>query len=258
VESNFYRITLKNGEKSLIVEDTLANIEGAYADIFANKISQDELLTPDERAKVAVFVAAMLHRTRPHRDSMRNMVENVRTSAQNWKEEYQRNPEARRLAGMMPPSGDGDSMTLEDIDAGLENFDEEHVVGLIPQIVSTAQVIFDMKWGVWKLDKKDGRFVTSDNPFVVMRPASIKKYGHNAIGSQPGLLYEDAEVTLPLSKDRLLLAGWILDEDSYISVPPDIAEAMNQRTIIHSSQRIIASSKEELEEIKVKYPPKQS
>ena len=30
VENNFYTIKLKNGEKNLIVKDTLANIEGTY------------------------------------------------------------------------------------------------------------------------------------------------------------------------------------------------------------------------------------
>lgn len=95
--------------------------------------------------------------------------------------------------------------------------------------------------------------MTSDNPLVVMRPASIKKYGKNAFGSRPGLIFRDAEITLPLSKDRLLLAGWILNEDSYIEVPVEIAENINQRTILNSSERLISSNEKQLIGIRAKY-----
>jgi len=253
VETHFYRITLMNGEKSVVVEDTLANIEGAYADIFRNKISQDKFLADDERAKVSIFFSAMMHRTKPHRESMRNMLEKLKVTMEKWQEEYKNNPEARKLSSAIPSSGKG--ISLDELKEGLADFDEHHAADLIPQIISTAQIIFDMKWSIWKYPKGKGSFVTSDSPLVVMRPASIKKYGKNAFGSRPGLLFKDAEITLPLSKDKLLLAGWILNEDSYYEVPAEIAENINQRTILNSSERIIASNKKKLEEIKAKYPP---
>ncbi len=256
VETHFYRLTLKNGEKSVVVEDTLANMEGAFADIFANKISKGIPLTVDERAKIAIFTAAMLHRTRPHRESMRNMFERLKETMQEWQEEYRRNPEARELASIMPSSGDDKSITLEELDEGLKDFDEQHAADLIPQIVSTAQIIFDMKWAILKRKNGDIDFITSDDPFVVVRPESIKKYGAKAIGSQPGLIYKDAEVSLPLSKDLALLAGWTINEDCYIDIPAENVEPINQRTALHSGERIVASSKEQLEIIKTKYPPR--
>ncbi len=254
VETHFYRITLKSGEKSVLVEDTLANIESVYASIFKNKISQDKFLTDDERAKVSIFFSAMMHRTKPYRESMRNMLERLKISMEEWREQFRKNPQARRLSSAMPSSGNG--ITLKELEAGLADFDEHHAADLIPQVISTAQIIFDMKWSIWKYPKGEGGFVTSDSPLVVMRPASIKKYGKNAIGSQPGLLFQDAEITLPLSKDRLLLAGWILNEDTYYEVPSEIAENINQRTILNSSERIIASNRKKLEEIKANTHPK--
>jgi hypothetical protein len=258
VESHFYTITLKNGEKSLVIEDTLANIENAYADIYRNKISQDKFLTEKERAEVSVFFAAMMLRTRPYRENMRHMFEDLKQTMEEWREQYKTmSPEERKTMDAVPSSG-GATINLEELEEGLKDFDEHHSADLIPQIMQTAQIIFDMKWAVWKYPADKGAFITSDDPLVIMRPASIKKYGKNALGSRPGLLFRDAEITLPLSKDRLLLAGWILNEDSYLEVPVEIAESMNQRTILHSRERMIASTEEQLLTIKDKYPPKQT
>lgn len=254
VEHHFYRITLKNGEKSVVVEDTLANIEGAYVDIFKNKIYRNQFLTDEERATVAIFFSAMMHRTKPYRESMRDMFGRLKESMQEWKKQFESNPDAKQISSSMPSSGT--SISLEELESGLKDFDEHHSAGLIPQIISTAQFIFNMKWAVWKYPEGEGAFVTSDNPLVVMRPASIKKYGKDAFGSRPGLVYKDAEITLPLSKNRLLLAGWILNEDSYVEVPVEIAENINQRTILNSSERLISSNEKQLVEIREKYPSK--
>jgi len=256
VENHFYRITLKDGSKSLVVENALSDIEGVYATIFREKIAKDIPLTPQERANVAVFVAAMLHRTRPHRENTRRMFETLKKNMEEWREQVKTiTPEQRRTLNATP-SGGGATITPEELDAGLEDFDELHAAHLIPQTMHTAQIIFNMKWAVLEIRDGGTTFVTSDSPLVVERPAAIKKFGRNAFGSRPGMLFEDAEATLPLSRDRMLLAGWILNQDSYAEMPSELAEQLNQRTILHSSQRLIASSKVQLEGVKTKYPPR--
>lgn len=256
VENHFYTITLKNGEKSLVIEDTLANIEGAYANIFADKISQNKFLTPEERAKVSIFISAMIHRTKPNRESMRNMLQKLKGTMGEWKKQFETmTPEQRRTASAIPSSG-GQSITMGDLDEYLGDFDEQQSMRLIDDTVDTAQIIFDMKWAVVSCEDPNHQFVTSDNPLVMMRPLSIKKYGRNTMGSLPGLAYQDVEVTIPLAKDKLLLAGWILNEDSYTFMPKDMSEGFNQRTILHSSEKIITSSEEQAEEIRTKYPPR--
>ena len=187
---------------------------------------------------------------------MRGMLKKMRESMKEWREQFRSlTPEARKRASVMPSSGKGTSITIEELDAGLNDFDEHHAAGLIDQITHTAQFFFNMKWSIWKHPESGGAFVTSDDPLVIRRPESEKKYGRRAFASRPGLMFNDTEVTLPLSKDSLLLAGWILNEDSYCTPPDDMAEGVNQRTILHSSERVIASSKKQLEEIMVKYPP---
>jgi len=249
VENHFYTITLKNGEKSVIVEDTLAKIEGEYSTIFEQKLSKDIFLTAEERAKVSIFIAALYLRTSPYRESLKGAFTQLKTGMEDWKKQFEANPHAKRMAQNTPSSGD--SITLGELDQYLDNFNEEHSVSMITQLPKIAQIIFDMKWSIWK--DKNNNFVTSDNPLVLLRPLSIKRYGPNAIGSRPGLLFKDVELTLPLSKDRLLLAGWILNEDSYFSVEGDKVRNINYRTITHSSKKVITKSKKDAEAVRDRY-----
>lgn len=248
-ENQFYSITLKNGEKSLVVEDTLANIEGAYISIFKEKISKDIILTDKEKAMVSVFVAAILLRPKPYREGLRGMIKNLKQWMESWEKRLEANPEGIKV--LSSPQDKKNLISLNDLEKYLNNLDEQHSVSIIEGLPEIAQIIFDMKWAILKTEKNT--FIASDNPLVLLRPASIKKYGTRAIGSQPGLLYEDVELTLPLSKNRLLLAGWILEKDCYLPVDDEMIKDFNNRTITHSSERIIASSEEELNIIKNKY-----
>ena len=250
VENHFYTITLKSGKKSLFVEDALANIEGAYTDIFRDRISKDQFLTEDERAKVSIFIAALLLRTKPYRESLRRMFQKLKDNIEKWKKHLKiMNSKVRKTISAMPPSS-GETINLKDIKQYLNRPNEQHSVGVIINLPKISQLIFNMKWAVFR--NTTCGFVTSDNPVVVMRPASIRKYGPNTIGSRPGLLYKDAELTIPLSKDRLLLAGWILERDSYLTIEDIWADSLNHRTIIHSSERIITDSRAKAEAIKFK------
>jgi hypothetical protein len=177
------------------------------------------------------------------------MIKKLKQWMESWKKQLEINPKGREM--LSNPQNKENLISLDDVEKYLDNLDEQHSVSVITNLPEIAQLIFNMKWSVWK--SKDNCFVTSDNPLVLLRPMSIKKYGPRAIGSQPGLVYEDVELTLPLSKDRLLLAGWILEKDSYLFVDNDMIQDVNNRTITHSSERIIADSEEKLNVIKNKY-----
>lgn len=252
LENHFYAITLKNGEKSLIVEDTLANIEGSYISIFQDKIEKNIFLTDEEKAKVAIFIAALFLRTKPYREGLRGMFEQLKNVMFEWKKQFETmTDQQKKTLAAIPSSNSGGSISAKDVDEYLTNLNEYHSASTIEQLPSIAQIIFNMKWSI-QIDK-NSNFVTSDNPVVLLRPSSIKKYGPNAIGSRPGLLFKDVELTLPLSKDRLLLAGWILNEDSYIKVADDVVEKINHRTIAGSSDRVVTKSYKQAEAIKNKY-----
>ena len=249
VESNFYTVTLVNGEKSLVVEDTLAKLEGVYAKIFREKISKDIFLTDQERAHVAVFIAALFIRTKSQREGIRRMINGLKETMEEWKKQFATLPKDRKHLPQI--SNSGESISSEEVDHYLDNHDEHHSLSMLSQIPQIAQRIFDMKWSIWK-NLSEG-FVTCDNPVNLVRPEAVKKYGPNAIGSQPGLLYKDVELTVPLSKGRLLLAGWILEEDSYLEADEAMVRQMNHRTITNSSERVIVGTHAKAAEIKNKY-----
>lgn len=178
------------------------------------------------------------------------MFEQLKTTMEDWKKQFNLlSPEAREFSSNIPSSGE--TIHIEDVEDYLRNYKDEHSVSIITQLPEVSQIIFDMKWSIWK--NLNNNFVTCDNPLTLLRPESIKKYGARAIGSHPGLLYKDVELTVPLAKDKLLLAGWILNEDSYLTVDDDMVQKMNHRTITNSSERVIANSEQQVNNIKNKY-----
>ena len=251
-ERHFYSLNGSDGEKDMTVENTLASIEGDFVNVYREKFAKDLFLTDEERVAVSVFIAALVTRTRPHRDHLKSSLEELK----DWMEDWEKHPmseEEKKTLAAIPPSG-GATVDLETLKEGLENFDEHHSTSILRSLSHTAALIYHMKWSIWKNDKYG--FVTSDDPVVLLRPASIKKFGTGTFGSAPGLKWKDVELTLPISKDRLLLAGWILNNDSYISVDDEMARKMDHRTVTHSRDRIITNSKTKAEDIKLRYSEK--
>ncbi len=243
-ERHFYSLTSPSGEKDFIVEDALSGIEGDYISVFKNKLSKNLFLTNEERVIASVFIATLMIRTRPYRDSMKNSLEEVKKWMEDWEKEPMQPPKS-----VMPSNGK--TISLDDLIEGLQNFDEHHSLSILGTTPEIASLIYNMKWSIW-INKKYG-FTTSDDPVVISRPASIKKYGEDAVGSRPGLRCKDVELTVPLSRDRLLLAGWILNEDSYIEIDDEKAKNIDHRTITHSRDRIVSNSEEKLKNIRLKY-----
>lgn len=251
-ERHFYSLPGSGGEKDMSVEDTLASIEGDFINVYKEKFAKDLFLTDEERVMVSVFIAVLMTRTRPYRDHLKNSLEEIK----NWMEDWEKHPMSDEEKGTMEatPSSGGATVDLETLKDGLEHFDEHHSTSILRSLSHGAALIYHMKWSVWK--NENYGFVTSDDPVVLLRPTSTKKFGIGTFGSAHGLKWKDVELTLPLSKDRLLLAGWILNDDSYIGVDDETARRMDHRTITHSRDRVIASSKRRAEKIGARYTEK--
>jgi len=248
-ERHFYTITLPFKKGSFVIEDTLANIESGYANIFATKIEKGASLTKEERGIVAVFAGAMLSRTKPHRESLRNMFIGLDKKLAEWKSFFQQHPKAREFSSKLP-RGDGESISQSDLKKIIENLDEVHSTALIETLPEISNIIFKMKWSLLVPENEKDEFITSDNPCVLLRPEAIKKFGPNAFGSRPGLIYKDVELTLPLSSKRALLAGWKIEHETYFSAPHWLVEQMNYRSIMYTKDKVIATNRRKLEEIK--------
>jgi|GEM_PF-1227151 len=252
LENHFYSITLKNGEKSLIVEDMLADIEGAYISVFLNKIKKELPLIDEDRATIAVFIAALFLRTKPHREGLRGMFKNLQNTITDWQKQFAlMSDESKKAMEAIHSSEDGETISVEDVDEYVENLNDHHSINTIDQLPHIAQIIFNMKWTIWK--DPNGNFVTSDDPVVILRPEAIKKYGADAIGSRPGLLFKDVELTVPLSKNMVLLATWEMDQSQYSIISQELVKAINHRTITHSSERVVNKSEESAKAVKSRY-----
>jgi len=249
-EKHFYTITLPWKGGSFIIEDTLANIESKYARIFDTKIEKEKGLTKEERGVVAIFVASMLQRTKPQRESLRNMFIELDKKMEKWRLIFEQNPKARRLSSTLPRSGE--SISHSDVKKVIEKFGEFHSVSLIKSVPELARIIFRMQWAILIPEKKKGEFITSDNPCALLRPEATKKFGPNAFGSRPGLIYKETELTLPLSSKRALLAGWKLEHETYFTAPHWLVEQINYRSIMYATEKIIAADRKKLEEIRDK------
>jgi hypothetical protein len=77
VESDRYTVLLKNGERDLRVEHRLDQIENDFAGVL-RRLERREKLTIRDRAKLAVFTAAMLGRTKRPSDHWKDAWQDVR------------------------------------------------------------------------------------------------------------------------------------------------------------------------------------
>jgi hypothetical protein len=246
-EGDFYVVRLNGGGGSLVIEDTLANIEGAFAAIYKEKIAKGLELTDAERAKVAIFLGALYLRTRSYRDGMRGMLQQLADGMSRWKTMFKNNPKAREFAASMPSGGEGEKIYPDDVKRALDNADEFHSVIMMDSLPKVAQMIFDMKWCI--VSAPDGKaFITSDDPFQIVRPEALKKYGPRAFASIPGLGWGDSEVTVPLSSKHAILAGWKLETDSAFEADQVLLDQINMRTGM-SAKEIVANSRNVLQAI---------
>lgn len=249
-EGYFYKISLKDNKGgTLLVENTLANIESAYGNIYHNKIDKKLLLSIEEKSIVSVFLAAMYLRTKNLRNNLKKMFEGLQSKLEEWKTMFEKNKEARDFSSSLPSDPNAQTFSLEDIKNVIENSDEYHTITMMDALPYIAQIIFDMRWCYLTTTDKENGFITSDSPFQILRPESIKKYGPQAFGSSPGLLYEDSEVTIPLSSQMAILAGWKLEQESIFEADKTFVEQINLRTIMHANEKIIANNKSILERI---------
>lgn len=82
-----------------------------------------------------------------------------------------------------------------------------------------------------------------------MNVPAIKKYGINTFGSSPGLLQDNVELSLPLSSNISLLAGWQLKNEVYIPSSLNMINQINTRVMIYAREKIIAKSSNKIKEI---------
>lgn len=253
-DNHFYTIKFYEGGGSFVVENTLERIESEYASVFQKKIKVEKPLERLERGLISVFVAAMLLRTKAFRNNLENTFREIEDFIKKFENLSEK--EKEDLASMPRPSRSGPAITGEEFKKIAKDVSSFHSLSIVDMLREVSNIIYKMKWGFLLSDRKEDYFITSDNPCVLINIPAIKKYGINAIGSSPGLCQDEVELSLPLSSQISLLAGWKLKQEVYSPVPSRIIDQINIRVMMYAKEKAIAKSNEKLLEVfsKLKKP----
>ncbi len=230
---------------SLFIEDSISEIEGAYNTILKNKILKSTKLTDEEKTIFSLFVAFIHNRVRIRHELMEKSLTDLLSWADNFKGD--------NISSAVPSSGK--TINIENIRERLKDFNPEFAGSSFRTSFHIADLLCQMKWRFLVIDSDDV-FISSDNPAHLCRPTSENKYGPEAFGSRPGFIYKDAELTIPLTPQVILLASWINNADlDYLPIPDNWVCQFNYRTM-RSANWLISNKKEKLEEILKKFPYK--
>ena len=161
-EDHFYTVKLPGGGGSLVVEKTLAEIEGGFIAVVNNKIQKAADLNEEDRVYVALFVAAMLTRTKVQRNHFRDTKNHLIERMEEMQAAMRKNPPKSPLL----ERGDGPSFSLEELKQHMQNFDSDESLSTLTLLEDTAPFISEMRWTIL-IAPEGTAFISSDNPFSV-------------------------------------------------------------------------------------------
>lgn len=236
----FYTIKFPESGGSFIVENTLEKIESKYASLFKDKINKKKPLNYEERALISVFAGAMLLRTNAFRKNIHATFKEIEEKI----EILEKLPEEKKriIASFSSKPSPDIVMTGEELKKVSEDVSSYHSSTIMEILTKVSNIINEMQWKFLISEEKDNFFITSDNPCVLINVDAMKKYGFNSIYSNPGLLYDEVELSLPLSSQVSLLAGWKMKKEGYLTVPSKVINQINVRTMLYAIEKIIGKS----------------
>ncbi len=234
---DFYSFVDQEDKRRNEIEKGLSTIEGKTASIYRNKIFTRQQLTIQEKATIAEFIVLMVTRV----PSFHNIIDssvckltkillemyNARPeAAKKLKEEYERD-----IGKKLPDDFDE---SWFDHSRYKINASKSFILKMMVSLTEIAKIIFNMTWTFIHTTEK-AWFITSDSPFNMRNPKSNSPwYGQ-------GLMYQDIEVTIPLSRQICILATWKKGLWPHIDIPQLVVEELNHDRIVASDKFIISS-----------------
>lgn len=247
-ERDYYTIKFPSGGGTLAIETKYLNgIEGSYATIFKNTIAKKKQLNKEEKAKISVFIASMLERQSNSRDALKKFF----NDAEEMIKHLRGLPDhVKKRASTFPiASGGGPTISADELLEMGKDVGSLHS-SLIPDTVADiAPIIFDMRWVFMVRPQNADPFITSNNPCIMVNPVAENEIGRGRMGSLPGLIQNDVELTLPLSSDIAVMTGWQAKFDCvFTEISLELVNEINSRTR-RQAKTILGSDKSMLERI---------
>jgi Protein of unknown function (DUF4238) len=245
-ETDMYTIKRPDGERDLVLERGLSQLEGRFTDIRRNKLERHLSLSSDERFVLCAFVIAMFCRTPRYREWVRrsakyivDFVDKASAVRETATPTQQENIDAfQSLTFFSGP--DGYTGTYETFKTQAENPIQ---VTLPSDIESKTPLLVSwFKMSVFETDDETG-FVTSDCPCVSYDRTQVSKpYGQReSMFASKGL-----ELSLPISPGQMLFFSQ-LDYPAYHNISGlkmysgrvPVLDELNRRTCLSGATSII-------------------
>jgi hypothetical protein len=223
---------LKNGERDLRVEHNLNQIENDFSGVL-RRLQRREQLSDRDRAKLAIFTAAMLGRTKRRADHWKGTWQDLRRTVSQFKGDESGNQALGSNSTDAPLPPGALRVSAEMIDEFLVNSHPEYLTNTIE---ISAPVLFAMDLSIYSTDDELG-FLTSDEPCILHNPTAHR---YHPMMRSAGLLQRDAQVLLPLSP-KLLIA--FTHKRTYPFITPiakDALDEFNRMMVLHADKEIVS------------------
>ena len=231
-ESDRYTVLLKNGERDLTVEHTLDQIENDFSRVL-RRLRRREPLTIRDKAKLAIFTAAMLGRTKRRANHWKETWQDLRRMVS----DFEGQDCETKASGTLPPD---EPLPPGAVRASAAEIDEflvnSHPEYLNNTIEIAAPQLFAMDLSIYSTDDELG-FLTSDEPCIMHNPTA---YRYHPMMRSVGLRQRDVQVLLPVTP-TLLIA--FTHKQTYPRITPlskSQLDDVNRMIVWHADREIVS------------------
>jgi hypothetical protein len=212
--TDLYTIRKPTGERNLVIENALAQLESKFTRI-RDRLTKREILSDSDRANLCLFTAAMHSRTIP--------------AGEHWRKTQQEIHDC--VVAMEQACGLEPRKSLE-IAAMVVNAPQQLVA---MSLGAEAPLYFTMNMTIFVTNDPVG-FITSDSPCVWYNP---KAHTFPPAFRSPGLAQPDIEVSLPLTPHLMLLFSHH-KLDPYVDVSETFVERANRRVRVFADKEFVS------------------
>lgn len=246
VETDFYTIRSASGERDLILEEGLSQLESEFARVREIKIIRRKPLLYDDRVIVCAFIAATRARTKANRQRMRELWQQVLTKMDlmaEWAKTTTEEQLEAASATLRPPSRNEEAyLTYEEVkqivEQPIQSFLADSINVETPLLLKLDMVVIETS--------TSPGFITSDDPCVWYDPQS---YTRPPPLRGPALMYPSIEISFPVSPNFMLLLnrqgtnGQIRLAKYGTAIDQEVVDRANWRTRIHAHEHFVVNSK---------------
>lgn len=232
-ETDMYTIHRANGERDLVLEHGLHQLETKFTKIRNKIVKQGTPLDTAEHIALCAFAAAAQARTpsmrEHHREQwrrpllmMEEMIEWMKTATV---------AEKQRLASVPSLSSSSKRISYEEVQ---QLYDNPIQTMLFPMIQATTPLLCKLDMSILMTNDDTG-FITSDHPCVWFDSEAYKRH---PFYRSPAIMYKTIEITLPLSPTHCLFLNR-QGTSGYVDVNLQVVNELNRRTRFEAEEYFI-------------------